>query len=111
MVGSDHDPLTSAHVIQPALVAPGKETFPLPIELDTAKMQHGFGSLRYPAHATTVEPFPHHIAGGALDDTRRDHQISFDQVLLGHHGQTLFQRADEVAEAFSFGGIALRSGR
>ena len=102
--------MTGLHLIHPALVAPGKETFPFPVEFDTAKMQQGFGSLRYPAHATTVEPFPHHIAGCALDDARRDHQIGFDQVLIGHHGQTLLQIADEVTEAFSFGGIALRSG-
>jgi arsenite methyltransferase len=45
-------------------------------------MQQGFGSLRYPAHATTIEPLSYHIACRPLNDTRRNHEIGFDQVEL-----------------------------
>jgi len=68
MVGSDHDSLTRSHLIQPALVAPCKESFPIAVELDTSKVQQRFGSLGYPTHATTVEPFSHHIARRSLNN-------------------------------------------
>src|SRR5687768_9709512 len=73
LVGSEHNPVTRSHALQPALVAPRKETLPLPVEFDTAKMEQSLRSLRYPAHATTIEPFAHDIACRPLNDTRRNH--------------------------------------
>ena len=110
-MASDQDPLTDLHVIQPAVVTPCKEPFPIPVELKTAKMPQGFGALWSPAPATTVAPLPHHGARRPRDNPRREHPIPFAQVLLGHHGKALVERAEEGAEGVSFARIALGSGR
>jgi len=80
LVGIGSELADGLHLIQPALVAPCKEPLPIPVELDTAKMQQTSalsGIHRMPLQSsrspTNSAPLPR--------QSRRDHHILVDQSL------------------------------